>query len=1002
MITNEELQLSKMSYTDKDFASIYPDLLDLAKQLTNKWDPSLSNESDPGVVLLKEGAFIADHNNYNIDKNVLENFLPSATQDRSVRNLTEMNGYTPRYYVSATGDISFTFNGNSDVNKNNFIGFTIPAYSIVITNEDEDITYTQVNDLRIGQIGLSTTCKFMEGSLIQLSVNNSGTILLENLDENNRIYFPDEFVAENGVFIHNVDSDYHDLWVRNNYLLTQPTGSKIYKVDYDSRLGLPYIEFPDDIANIIGNGLEINYISTSGTIGNVSANTLVKVKSPSSFTIPQLELDVSLEDDFTISNQSSILNSKDPETIDEMYKSFKRIVGTFDTLVTRRDYENAVRGMQDDYTNNLVSNAVVTDIKTDYNNAINIITFDEYGTYFENASLQPGISSYHFVDSESSESEPGYITYDGSGFKVYNGSEWVTITDLSFKDFVTASEAMTPYDLCIYALKAFSMADYLDREPGLALNKSFKPAEQITVDTIKVGLNDYKCINHTFRDVEDDEILCFKNYVPLNITIIPYSKVTKEERDEIIRNIYRALTENFNASMVEFGEELNYDEVVNVLLEADDRIKNIRLEDFQYIPVAMKGDGTEVEFYDSYELLVDMVAKNVLAGRLCLFDFDDTFTYGYGQVDSDVYDDVASVSTEVEIDVPVGSESSGSGDIPSTVIQEPTSFEDGELNIQIFDGDSSAPLGTVDIPELNPLRLGQDYTLPSTYRIEVFVDAEGGLAYSFPTQSDGTHSSPPTLKIHSNVDQFNYDPDDSNVPAGSITVIEEYVEENSDEDTVDLEYTLKENEFIEISYPNYYSTIIYPTYCNYRFVSPWNTTVYSNTDYKLQPGEFVYVMYTKDEQQQYDTYTEGDIINTTFNMVPTSETVGSRKKFGPRGIEMVMTQLGASQQIAIRKQLETKLSGINTPCYWIMNNSQNVLFKPITDEDTDTGEGYNWVILESGEYFIYSNSSLDSMVILGAGTKIVRSPNDTSQWAIESNPTTIESISTNGFNSNIT
>jgi len=79
MVNNDDVQISKMSYTHKDFASIYPDMLDLAKELTNKWDPSLSNESDPGVVLLKEGAFISDHNNYNIDKNILEAFLPSAT-----------------------------------------------------------------------------------------------------------------------------------------------------------------------------------------------------------------------------------------------------------------------------------------------------------------------------------------------------------------------------------------------------------------------------------------------------------------------------------------------------------------------------------------------------------------------------------------------------------------------------------------------------------------------------------------------------------------------------------------------------------------------------------------------------------------------------------------------------------------------------------------------------------------------------------------------------------
>ena len=66
--------LSAISYTNKDFRDIYPELLDLVKKLTYKWDPSISNESDPGVILLKLNAIIADKNNYNIDKNVLEVF----------------------------------------------------------------------------------------------------------------------------------------------------------------------------------------------------------------------------------------------------------------------------------------------------------------------------------------------------------------------------------------------------------------------------------------------------------------------------------------------------------------------------------------------------------------------------------------------------------------------------------------------------------------------------------------------------------------------------------------------------------------------------------------------------------------------------------------------------------------------------------------------------------------------------------------------------------------
>ena len=52
MITTNDLELSSMSYTSKDFGALYPELLDLAKKLTNSWNPATSNESDPGVVLL--------------------------------------------------------------------------------------------------------------------------------------------------------------------------------------------------------------------------------------------------------------------------------------------------------------------------------------------------------------------------------------------------------------------------------------------------------------------------------------------------------------------------------------------------------------------------------------------------------------------------------------------------------------------------------------------------------------------------------------------------------------------------------------------------------------------------------------------------------------------------------------------------------------------------------------------------------------------------------------
>ena len=78
--------LTSQSYTNKDFGSIYEELLDVAKQLSTVWDPTISNESDPGVVLLKLNAIIGDKNNYNIDSNVLE-FYPETDPSDNWRQI---------------------------------------------------------------------------------------------------------------------------------------------------------------------------------------------------------------------------------------------------------------------------------------------------------------------------------------------------------------------------------------------------------------------------------------------------------------------------------------------------------------------------------------------------------------------------------------------------------------------------------------------------------------------------------------------------------------------------------------------------------------------------------------------------------------------------------------------------------------------------------------------------------------------------------------------------
>ena len=141
----------------------------------------------------------------------------------------------------------------------------------------------------------------------------------------------------------------------------QELGSKIFKFGFDSSKNLPYIEFPSDIAELIGFGLEIYYVVSDGVEGNVTPNTIT------SFNTYSFDVDgvTEIEDDCYSLNNATSASASEPETIDEAYKNFRKTVGTFNTLVSCKDYSNYIYTYQDDETNNhVVSNVQALDLRT--------------------------------------------------------------------------------------------------------------------------------------------------------------------------------------------------------------------------------------------------------------------------------------------------------------------------------------------------------------------------------------------------------------------------------------------------------------------------------------------------------------------------------------------------------------------------------------------------------------------------------------------------------------
>ena len=141
MITNKELNEVNLSPTKKDYYQLWNELMELADKISDRWSPASTNESDPGIVLLKSLTAVADKLNYNIDKNTLEAFMPSATQEDSMRKLTEMMGYSMKYYQSAICKVSIAYKSSNDRSIETFgDGIFFPKFTN-LKNEEEDINY---------------------------------------------------------------------------------------------------------------------------------------------------------------------------------------------------------------------------------------------------------------------------------------------------------------------------------------------------------------------------------------------------------------------------------------------------------------------------------------------------------------------------------------------------------------------------------------------------------------------------------------------------------------------------------------------------------------------------------------------------------------------------------------------------------------------------------------------------------------------------------------------
>ena len=599
--------ISNLTYINKDFNSTWEEILEVVPQLTNKWNPSESNESDPLVVLLKELGIVTDKLNYNIDKNTLEAFPDLLTQLRAAYSVFGSMGYVPQWYRSALANVTFLYNGGvgetsaSSIEVGAQQKWVLPKFTSV-SNEDNTIQYVTLNSLEFKTgVPAGQQVLAIEGTLNDLAVNGSTKITLDCLDNRNRLYFLQPNVAQNGIFISendtfdaiNIEDQVYDqdsteyqskqVWHRVTNLYQQLPGQYVFKFGIDSTTGSTYIQFPDDIGNLIGDGLYIKYILSSGESGNIKAGTLTSFPvslsvSPESPSGSGSESSVTSDANLVVSNNASTQNGKDPETIEEMQNNYSRVVGTFNTLVTAYDYENYIYNQVDGVGRPYVSNIRVGDKNTDLYTSYKVKTLGVNG---------------HFS----------------------------TIRGNSGKTDAPLGGELSPYDLRFYPVGDGQAVTDL---------KSFRETFAAGTDTKKQVLEnvveDAKAILHEYKPLGTPIFLDYD----LKGQIYLQKTVSKEEAKEIKANVDLALYKKLEARNLTFGQEINYSEVVDTIKAADPRIQYVALE-----PITYELDKESEELYNNNSPY-DIYTKSVLAGVTPWTSFEP-MRYYWGTTSSTSY-----------------------------------------------------------------------------------------------------------------------------------------------------------------------------------------------------------------------------------------------------------------------------------------------------------------------------------------------------------------------------
>lgn len=579
---DDSIKRGIVNYTSRDYQSLLHDFIDAVPKLTELWKPEA--EADPGMVIAKYIASIAEVLGINLDLLANEIYAPSVSQRKNAEKIFSLIGYELGWYVAARTEITFTnvssvpvtidfgFNGSNFATVNAYTDITnasrVITYNILpLTNKygatdtrsrrdiigsDVDV-FADTDEVQLAA-GESVTRVGIEGEI------RSYTVSVQQVKDNNYIIkLPSQHIDTTAIWVKaktslNADSFLTTQWVQCTNPAEFITPEPRFAVTYDSysNAQVQISNYLNQLEDYSSNYLTVYWIDCSGVIGCVGENVL------SNFLPAKQTSTENVTDSVTISNLSNtvelphtnVVTGASPETAKEAYFSSRNYINTWDSLVTLPDYQRFLSREPGVDCGYVMDCQKALDINLAIYNDENLTDAQKSKKY---------ITKYDFPE--------GDTNFD-----------WTNILQLGFdptdpQKYVFAANFKTYTAMCYAIHNDFKNSSWGQGQTSNAqINKKplfiqYKPPAQFITNIIR----DYRPLQAMSVEIQFGYLRIFKFYVTGQI----YTKkpVTQDVGNNLIAKVKEALALYFAPANREIGVLPTYQEIVETCVSADSRIR---------------------------------------------------------------------------------------------------------------------------------------------------------------------------------------------------------------------------------------------------------------------------------------------------------------------------------------------------------------------------------------------------------------------------------------------